>query len=52
MAERCLAVNIPIRCLGCSRLRTKQIDMFNGTVYCKDAVIPGESCQRNTNFTD
>ena len=50
-----LSVKIPVKCFGCSRLRTKQLNENEAIAFCKDENIFKRSncqCLRNTDFTD
>jgi len=55
MEEFKLLVAIPIKCLGCTRLRTKQLNKNDAIAYCKDEKIfkfQNAICHRNTDYTD
>ena len=50
--EKKIAINIPIRCIGCVALRTVQYTEKKAYYKCRSGLIPGETCFRNTNFSD
>jgi hypothetical protein len=55
MQEISISVKIPIKCIGCARLRTKQISNTIAIAYCKDErnfIESGFICRRSTEFTD
>jgi len=53
--ESKLLIAIPVKCLGCSRIRTKQLSENDAIAFCRDEkLFKAESmiCHRNTEFTD